>query len=394
MAREIRRHAAGRDEPVLQPRVVFEDLAQCRGLALDLVRLAHQGFGFRRAEGNLDAARHDAIHHEAVPEDAIVEAQPLFLEPHELHEREGEGGIVAERSEVAEVVRDALALEHERAQPPCARRRNDREDRFRGLRIRPRECNRRISRHASRESISVGDGEGFEALVDALVRVAQALLEAQYLFAYDGETEVAGLDDARMDGPDRNLVHAVALDPHEGIRFLHVGRGGSLEILAQWKFVLAPGAVTQPRAIVIGTVRRDAEEVAKRALHAARRWKEAGEVGIGGIARRHGKLDDDEAGPRPVGGVNGERSALAMIRAPQGDEASSFIVRAPCRLDPLLRRHARKRRGNRSRKRPRRDPVVAHVSRGASPPACTRQRGKAECRGRASVRAPGGRRRA
>jgi hypothetical protein len=52
-----------------------------------------------------------------VPEDAVVQAQPVLLDAHELREREAERGVVAERAEVAEVVGDALALEHERAQP-------------------------------------------------------------------------------------------------------------------------------------------------------------------------------------------------------------------------------------------------------------------------------------
>ena len=56
-----------------------------------------------------------------------------------------------------------------------------------------------------------------EALLDALVHVAQPLLEPQHLLADDLEAEVAGLDDAGVHGSDGDLVHAVAFDAHERI---------------------------------------------------------------------------------------------------------------------------------------------------------------------------------
>jgi hypothetical protein len=60
-----------------------------------------------------DAAGHDAVHHEAVAEELLVQAQPVLLEAHELGQAEGQRGVVAQRAEVAEVVGDALALQHQ-----------------------------------------------------------------------------------------------------------------------------------------------------------------------------------------------------------------------------------------------------------------------------------------
>jgi hypothetical protein len=76
--------------------------------------------------------------------------------------------------EIAQVVGDALALEHEGAQPCGARRRFDAEQRLGRLRIGPRERHGRIARYAPGEAMPAGDVVVGEAPVDSLVRVAQA----------------------------------------------------------------------------------------------------------------------------------------------------------------------------------------------------------------------------
>ena len=53
-------------------------------------------------------------------------------------------------------------------------------------------------------------GAGHQAL-DALVDVAQPLLQAHDGLAIGGEAEMAGLDDAGMDRTDRDLMQAFAL---------------------------------------------------------------------------------------------------------------------------------------------------------------------------------------
>jgi hypothetical protein len=93
--------------------------------------------------------------------------------------------IVAQRPEVAEVVRDALALEHQRAQPSRARRRHHREQRLGGLRVGPREGDGGIARHAPGQAMPFGDREVLEALVDSLVGESEPLLQPQHLLADD-----------------------------------------------------------------------------------------------------------------------------------------------------------------------------------------------------------------
>ena len=126
-----------------------------------------------------------------------------------------------------------------------------------------------------------------EALLDALVRVAEALLEAQDLLADDGEAEMPRLDGAGVHRADRDFVHAFAFDLDEGIAVpaAREARGG-VEILAQRETRLGPGAVAQPLARGRRRPwRTDAEQVGRGALHAVGARKEVGDAGIARIAR-------------------------------------------------------------------------------------------------------------
>ena len=53
--------------------------------------------------------------------------------------------------------------------------------------------------------------------VDALVHIAQPLLEPHHGLAVGGEAEMAGLDDAGVHRADRNLVQVLALGGQEGV---------------------------------------------------------------------------------------------------------------------------------------------------------------------------------
>ena len=84
---------------------------------------------------------------------------------------------------------------------------------------------------------------------------------------------MAGFDDSRVDGPDRDLVHAVALDAHEGVV---VDRGPGSAAAAEIPLRRAgaaaggaPGRVAQPRPRV-AAVGAEAREVRIGALHSAR----------------------------------------------------------------------------------------------------------------------------
>ena len=88
---------------------------------------------------------------------------------------------------------------------------------FERLAIRPRERDGGIPRHARRQAMPSSCVQLGEAPLDAFVHVAEPLLEPEHFLADDRETKMPGLDDARVHGTDRNLVHAVARDAHERI---------------------------------------------------------------------------------------------------------------------------------------------------------------------------------
>src|SRR4029450_3567993 len=83
-----------------------------------------------------------------------------------------------------------------------------------------------------------------EALLDALVHVAEALLEPQHLFADDRKAEVPRLDDAGVDRTHRDLVHAVTADRDEWIALpLALERTAAVALPPHW------GKSARPRAM-------------------------------------------------------------------------------------------------------------------------------------------------
>ena len=63
-----------------------------------------------------DAARHDAVHHQAMAEGAVGRRQHALAEDAAMGVDEREGGVVADRADVAEMIGDALELGHDAAQ--------------------------------------------------------------------------------------------------------------------------------------------------------------------------------------------------------------------------------------------------------------------------------------
>ena len=102
----------GGEEPVLESRVLVENAAHGVHFFQHLVRLPRKALEVRAAGLRIHSSRNDAVHHEAMAERLVVRAQPILLEAHELREGKAEAAVVAERSEIAQVIGDALALEH------------------------------------------------------------------------------------------------------------------------------------------------------------------------------------------------------------------------------------------------------------------------------------------
>ena len=102
--------------------------------------------------------------------------------------------------------------------------------------------------------------------LDALVHVAQPFLEAHDRLAVGGEAEVAGLDDAGMNRPDRYLVQPLAF--------------GRQELVARHALPAGPATVIEPRPGIGQADRLHAVEVAHGALQTKRRQVTGGDRGI------------------------------------------------------------------------------------------------------------------
>src|SRR5215472_13706735 len=102
-------------------------------------------------------------------------AQEQLLQPRELSEPEGKAGIVAQRTQIAQVVGDALELQIQRPQPRRPRGNLDLSDSLDGLTIRPGEGHSRVPRDARCEPVPFQYRKLSEALLDAFVNVTQAL---------------------------------------------------------------------------------------------------------------------------------------------------------------------------------------------------------------------------
>src|SRR5262245_44804496 len=102
-------------------------------------------------------------------------AQHALAQDTALRVHDSERGVVADRTEIAEVIGDALELSHQRAKPNGARRRLEAERRLYGAREGDAVGDHAVARGALRElAAALERGAGHQRL-DALVHIAQAL---------------------------------------------------------------------------------------------------------------------------------------------------------------------------------------------------------------------------
>ena len=114
---------------------------------------------------------------------------------------------------------------------------------------------------------AVGHGDILEQLLGALVGVEEPDLEVEHRLAGHAEEEVAGLDDAGMDGAHRDLEDAFALDLAELVALAgeRRQRGAEVEVLAEGIDV-RPVVVQRAAAGVGVALELEAEEVLYLAL--------------------------------------------------------------------------------------------------------------------------------
>ena len=107
----FRQDGAGDEEAVLQTGVFVVDGFQAPDVGFDSLALRKNGLCTGSIKLDRHAAGNDAVHREAVAEQLPVEAHPVFLEAHELHQSEGQRDVVGEVAEIAEVIADPFAFE-------------------------------------------------------------------------------------------------------------------------------------------------------------------------------------------------------------------------------------------------------------------------------------------
>ena len=259
-----------------------------------------------------DAARHDRVHHQPVAEAGFRRAQRALAQDAALRVHQRERGVVADGADVAEMIGEPLELGHQRPQIERARRRLDLKRRLGGLREGKSIGHRAVAGGAPGE---LGGGierrarhQGF----DALVHIAEPLLQPHDVLAVGGEAEMAGLDDAGMHRADRNLVQALAVHRQELVRRGLCRRPAFAERMAH-----IPEAEIEPRPRIGRADRLQAEQIADRAFEPDRRR----------MARRHARIFAPVAGVADDGDFSGrlvEQRHVHVARvAPQAEQSAS-----------------------------------------------------------------------
>src|SRR5215470_4093402 len=125
-----------------------------------------------------------------------------------MHERER--CVVADSTDVTEMIGEPFQLGHQSPQILRARRRFNFECRFDCMREGDAVGNGAVARSAPSKLCRTLDGRAGHERFNAFMDVAEALLEPRNGFASRGEAEVAGLDDSGMHRADRYLMQVLA----------------------------------------------------------------------------------------------------------------------------------------------------------------------------------------
>ena len=145
-----------------------------------------------------------------------------------VHEREGR--VVADGAEIAEVVGDALELRHQRAQLDARAAVTSTPSAASTARAKAKRIGDGAVAGGARRQACAARSSVAPAIsaFDALVHIAEPLLQPHHRLAIGGEAEMAGLDDAGMHRADRDLVQAFAFDREECIRRWSIGAGSGV----------------------------------------------------------------------------------------------------------------------------------------------------------------------
>src|SRR5262249_36653953 len=157
---------------------------------------------------------------------------------------------------------ESLELQQNRAKRERPRGDDAAGERFERPAVRQRMAHARVSGNALGELARACQRQRLEQLLRALVHEAEARLEVDDRLALETEAEVAGLDDAGVHGPHRDLEDALALDATEGEWLPLVAEVGSRRrVAAQRMISVRPELMKSQPAQVGMAVRHDAEQI-------------------------------------------------------------------------------------------------------------------------------------
>ena len=129
----------------------------------------------------------------------------------------------------------------------------------------------RIAGNSLRQFESLHERGRLEKLFDALVDEVHARFEIDNRFAFDAEAKMAGLDDARVNGTDRDFVEAFAFDAAKRIGFAFVGKISANSRIFQQRMIIGWPKLVQGQTAQIGMPgRHEAKQIMNLALEAAR----------------------------------------------------------------------------------------------------------------------------
>ena len=240
--------------------------------------------------------------------------------------RIGERGVVADGADIAEMIGQPLELGHQRTEIDGALGHLDLKRGLDGARVSEGIGHGRVARGAPGELRALVDGGACHQRLDALMHIAEPLLEPRHRLAIGSETEMPWLDDAGMNRPDRDLMQVLALDGEEGIGLLRL----AALLLGAERLGDAPETEIEPGPRVGRAGRLQAVEVFDGALEPdRRRMREADrrELAVGAGEREH-----DDVGRRLLD----QRHVHCVLVAPQPEQRGARLDQLRDRAAPSL----------------------------------------------------------
>ena len=198
--------AVGHDRVVQGDR---DDLGDLVGGAADQVEV--------RLLVQVGAADADPAAEQPVPRQCLVVAQQVLAQPLRVRVRDAIADVVGDGAQVVDVVVQPLGLEQERADRPGSGIDLDAEGVLDGKDVGQGVAHGGVAADPLRQFDALRGRAPLEQLLDPAVQEPQPGLHLQDGLADHREPEVAGLDEARVDGSDRDLVDAVTLDRDERV---------------------------------------------------------------------------------------------------------------------------------------------------------------------------------